>query len=258
MKKTVVITGAAGDIGHAISRIFLKHAFTVIATDINEKALNSRANLCSSHRNYHPVIMDITNPKSVSEVFARIHKKWGAIAILVNNAGGISAHNLKSTTEQSWSNDIELNLNGAWRCMNAVMDRMINSSSGSIINIASVNGLGIFGHPGYSVAKAGLIHLTKFAAVELGKHNIKCNAICPGTVKTQAWIERQNAHPQIIEDAMQWYPTGKASTPEDIAGLVEYIAMQSPDTLNGAALEIDGGLSAGHNIVASAFCGEAI
>lgn len=256
-QKLIAITGAAGDIGHALSRRFLKKGHQVVALDINNSTLAERCEEMGTSSNYRPYQTDITDPKSVVSSFKSIKSDFGVSPdILVNNAGGISAHNLQSTTEETWTRDIEFNLNGAWRCMNAVIRDFIEMKSGVIINVASVNGIGIFGHPGYSAAKAGLIHLTKFAAVELGKHGIRVVAVCPGTVKTRAWIDRKKENPSIIEDALSWYPSRIASEPDDVANLIEFASLNAPDTMNGAILELDGGLTAGQDVVASAFCGD--
>jgi NAD(P)-dependent dehydrogenase (short-subunit alcohol dehydrogenase family) len=91
-----------------------------------------------------------------------------------------------------------------------------------VINIASVNGMGVFGHPAYSAAKAGLLHFTKLVAVEYGKFGIRSNAVAPGTVRTQAWEARAAANPNVFEEARRWYPLQRVVDPEDVANAVGF------------------------------------
>ncbi len=258
--QVALVTGAAGDIGTAIVAALLKRDIIVAGSDINTAKLNKLSKSLGYEdlegvENFIPVPMNVLDSGSIQNGLDTIMSRKGPIDILINNAGGITTPTLQTTTEESWQADIDLNLNSAWRCMNAVTPHMIKQHSGVIINIASVNGLGIYGHPGYSVAKAGLIHLTKFSAVELGPKGIRTVAISPGTVRTQAWHERSEADPNILENAKRWYPAKNISTPADIAKMVVFAALDAPKTFNGDILTIDGGLTVGHDVILSAFTG---
>ena len=252
MIKTAIIVGSAGDIGRALARRFLMRGVRVAGFDVMDHDQLVSGLSDADKELFVPEHVDITNVDSVRRAFAM----YNSVDVLVNNAGGISAHSLAATTEESWARDLELNLTGVWRCMNEVLPGMVENRSGVIVNTASVNGIGIYGHPGYSVAKAGLIHLTKFAAVEYGKYGIRSVAVAPGTVKTRAWKDRLDQDPDILSSAMKWYPSRLASEPDDVAKMIDFAAFEAPPTLNGAVLELDGGLLAGHDAVASAFCGE--
>ncbi|WP_417624279.1 SDR family oxidoreductase [Paremcibacter congregatus] len=253
--KTALVTGAAGDIGHAICTGLINQNIQVAALDMNQDALAERNKQLASPF-YLPLVANILQLDSVADAVEKIHRHWGPVNILINNAGGITQGSLRNTTENDWMQDIDLNLNGPWRCVKAVEEDMISAGEGQIINIASVNGVGIYGHPGYSAAKAGLIHLTKFIAVEYGPLGVRSTAICPGSVKTQAWKERQVENPNILENATKWYPSRDICDPDDVANLVIYLACKAPKMMNGSIIPVDGGLTSGQDILAKAFSGE--
>jgi len=138
--------------------------------------------------------------RQIGNAVTQAEAAFGPIGVLVNNAGGVTAPTLASTDEAAWLADLDLNLNGAWRCVRAVQDGMMARRKGIIINISSANATGIYGYPAYSAAKAGLEHFTRFLAVELGRYGVRANAIAPGSVKTQAWNERV-AHERVLEKA---------------------------------------------------------
>ncbi len=257
LSKVAVITGAAGDIGWEICTRLLDVGYHVAAADVNEDALEQRISTAKNGQ-VLKLVMDITDITSVEAGFAQALEKFGRIDLLVNNAGGISSATLAKTSEADWLGDIDLNLNGPWRCINAVRQPMIDQGGGTIINIASVNGIGVFGHPGYSSAKAGLIHLTRFMAVEFGKHDIRSLAICPGSVRTQAWKERAETNPEILQQVVDWYPSRDICNPQDIAAMVAAMAQPEMRMANGSIITMDGGLTAGTDRLASQFAGEAV
>lgn len=253
--KTAIVTGAGGDIGRAICKKLVSAGWQVCGFDIDkEKLSNTHDNLTEKDR-FAPIECDIRSMPSVQNAVHLAETYFGALDALINNAGAISTPTLLTTTEENWLGDIDLNLNGAWRCIHAVQEKFISRKSGVILNIASVNGLGVYGHPGYSVAKAGLIHLTRFCASEFGKHGVRSIAICPGTVKTQAWKARLADDPSILKNVIEWYPSRELCEPEDVAEFAELIVRPSMTQLNGAVISLDGGLSAGSDQIASAFAG---
>lgn len=248
------ITGAGGDIGQATIKRLLQDGWRVAATDIAVEQLCEY----SGHPNVMVMQCDITSISSVEQATSQAVSHFGAIDLLVNNAGGITAPSLRTVTEADWQRDLDLNLTGHWRCIRALQDQMIDRGRGIIVNVASVNGLGIFGHPGYSAAKAGLIHLTKFLAVEFGKYGIRSIAICPGSVRTQAWNQRAEHNPEVLDEVMKWYPSRKICSPQDVANAIAAATSDHLSMLNGAVIALDGGLSSGTDQVASLFTGTTI
>lgn len=256
--RVAFVTGAAGDIGRAICRALLADGLAVAGLDLRQEQLHATATELAAGDRFLGIQGDVTSLESVRNAVANVQRSFGEVSVLVNGAGGITQPSLRTTEESHWLHDIDLNLNGPWRCIHVLREQLIRQRPAAIINIASVNGLGIFGHPGYSAAKAGLIHLTRFCAVELGKHGVRSVAICPGSVKTQAWEARRRARPEILEEAVSWFPSRDLCTPEEVAQLVAYAASERAVALNGAVMTLDGGLTAGTDRLASLFTGEAL
>ena len=254
--KTAIVTGAGGDIGRAICTKLVRVGWHVCGFDIDEKKLAETQKDIADGDHFLAIRCDVRSMASVLDATREAEAHFGAISALVNNAGGITKPTLLTTTEEDWLADIDLNLNGAWRCIHAIQDRLVNQDEASVIlNISSVNGFGMFGYPGYSVAKAGLIHLTRFCASELGKYGVRSIAICPGTVRTKAWNTRLDEDPTILDKAAEWYPSRTICAPDDVANFCEFLARPENAQLNGAVIPLDGGLSAGSDKVASEFAG---
>jgi len=256
MSQTIIVTGGAGDIGRALSARFLNDGHRVAMFDRDASALQNAAAALGDPQLLMAVVADVTDLASVTQAVAAVEARLGPVDVLVNNAGGVVSPTLAKTSEAAWLADIELNLNGAWRCVRAVQDGMIARRRGTIINISSVNGSGIYGYPAYSVAKAGLAQLTRFLAVEFGRHGIRANAIAPGSVKTQAWKARVEQNPEIFERLKRWYPLGDVCVPEDIAGVAAFLIGPDARMITGVVLPVDGGLSVGSTTMAREFCGE--
>jgi NAD(P)-dependent dehydrogenase (short-subunit alcohol dehydrogenase family) len=255
MRQTITVTGGAGDIGQALCRRFLAEGHKVAMLDRDGNALERAAAALGASEDLLGVVTDVTDLASVQKAISQVEARLGDIDVLVNNAGGVISPTLGQTKEADWLADIELNLNGAWRCVRTVQDGMVARRRGVILNISSVNGSGIYGYPAYSAAKAGLIQLTRFLAVELGQHGIRANAIAPGSVKTQAWKARVEKNPEIFERLKRWYPLGDICVPDDIAGVAAFLIGSDARMITGAVIPVDGGLSVGSTTMAREFCG---
>lgn len=246
-----VITGAAGDIGRALSRrLALDHAVVVVA-DLDDGAAAKAARDLGGEDRFVSCTVDVTDEHAVAAMIdaAAAH---GAIRTLVNNAGGAGAVSLHDTTPAIWRRDASLNLEAAYLCFRAAEPHLA-ATKGSVVNIASVNGLSVFGHPAYSAAKAGLLHLTRLIAVEYGRSGIRCNAVAPGTVRTQAWNARAAENPDVFAEAARWYPLGRIVDPDDVAAAVAFLASPQAAAITGVCLPVDCGLTAGHGEVARTF-----
>ena len=254
--KTAIVTGAGGDIGKAICAKLVGVGWQVCGFDIDEEKLSAAQRSIDNRDLFAPIKCDVRSMDSVLDAVRAAEIRFETISALINNAGGITQPTLRTTTEEDWLADIDLNLNGAWRCIHAVQNQFIDQDGDSVIlNIGSVNGFGMFGYPGYSVAKAGLIHLTRFCASEFGKYGVRSIAICPGTVITKAWDARLAEDPTILDKAVEWYPSRTVCAPEDVASFSEFLLRPENAQLNGAVIPLDGGLSAGSDKVASEFAG---
>ena len=127
--------------------------------------------------------------------------------------------------------------------------------AGAIVNISSVNGVRYFGNPAYSAAKAAIINLTQSTASEYGKYGVRCNAVLPGSVRTQnvSWEIRLRKDPDVFKKLSRWYPLGRVAEPEDIAKAVSFLGSDDAGYITGVALPVDGGLLAGMNVMIDEF-----
>lgn len=250
-RSVAVVTGAAGDIGRAIAERLADAHDIVALVDIDEEALQRASQMRTLSDRFVNIPCDVTNEQSVAAMAIRV-AGLGEARTLVNNAGAARAVSLHDTTAEIWRQDAALNVEAAFLTFRALEDAL-KASSGSVVNIASVNGLAVFGHPAYSAAKAGLIHFTKLVAVEYGKFGIRSNAVAPGTVRTQAWEERANANPQVFEEVKRWYALRRIATAQDVANAVYFLASEQAAAITGVCLPVDCGLTAGQAELARTF-----
>lgn len=246
-----IVTGAAGDIGRAIAARLGGDHDVVLLVDIDLPAAEKAARALGPDTRFIAIGCDITDPESVRAMASRA-ADIGTVKTLVNNAGAARAVSLHDTTPEIWRADLALNLEAAFLCFRAVED-MLKASKGSVINISSVNGTNVFGHPAYSAAKAGLLHFTKLVAVEYGKFGIRSNAVSPGTVRTQAWEARATANPDVFEEARRWYPLQRVVDTADVANAVGFLASPLASAITGVCLPVDCGLTAGQAELARTF-----
>lgn len=245
-RRTVIVTGAAGSIGRACCQRFLADGAQVIAIDIDSAALERMESKAGTTRGaLHRIVADVTNEAEVKRLVAQMLERFGAISVLVNNAGGNRSTLLENTTSADWKADIELNLNAAYYLSVAVIPSMRDNGGGTIINIGSVNGINIYGDPGYSAAKAGLIQFTKFVAVEYGAAGIRANVVCPGTVQGDVWNAFVDKQANFYEEVKELYSTKRLCVPDDVAGPVFFLCSADARGINGSMLVVDGGLTAG-------------
>jgi NAD(P)-dependent dehydrogenase (short-subunit alcohol dehydrogenase family) len=246
-----VVTGAAGDIGRAIARRLADSHALVALVDIDADALGKAIKELGGGSHFMPVVADVTDATDLAAVAKQIGA-LGVVTTLVNNAGAARAVSLHDTTPEIWRQDASLNLEAAFLMFRA-FEEQLKASQGSLINIASVNGMAVFGHPAYSAAKAGLIHLTRLIAVEYGKFGIRANAVAPGTVRTQAWEARAAANPQVFEEVKRWYALRRIASAEDVANAVFFLSSDQAAAITGVCLPVDCGLTAGQAELAHTF-----
>jgi NAD(P)-dependent dehydrogenase (short-subunit alcohol dehydrogenase family) len=242
-----IVTGGGGDIGRAIAANLIESHDHIVLLDLDEAKTKSVAENLGKDK-ASVVTCDVTDSKQVQAVAQKISEMAGVVRTLVNNAGGTWVDSLQDMTPELWRRETALNLDAAFFCFHAFQD-FLKQSRGSVINIASVNGLSVFGNPAYSAAKAGLIHLTQSMAVEYGKFGVRANAIAPGTVRTQAWEARKQKNPEVFEQVMQWYPLKHVIEPTDIANAVAFLSSEQATAITGVCLPVDSGLMAGHTAI---------
>lgn len=247
MNRVILVTGACGGIGRTLCERFAALGHRVLALDIARDQLEQ---LCAGIEGCTPVHADLTDAEGIKVAVAEAMAAWGPVDTVIANAGAAAALTLATTDAASWQRDIALNLTGAFNTVEAVRSAMQARGKGSIVLIGSVNGLTALGHPAYSAAKAGQVSYTKSLAIELGRHGIRANIICPGTVRTQAWQARVDKDPQVLEKLRKWYPLGDFATPDDIADAAIFLSSDAARVITGVVLPVDGGLMAGNRVMA--------
>lgn len=246
-----IVTGAGGDIGRAIVKVLRRQYAVVVAADIDASAAKKVVAAFGQDGGIVAMQCDVTDAASIAEMVDVAHRS-GTISALINNAGGVTAPSLHTTTLDNWRDDVRLNLEAAFLCFQAVVDDL-KSSAGCVVNIASANAMGTYGHPGYSAAKAGLLSLTRSIAVEYGKFGLRANAIAPGSVRTRAWESRAAANPSLFEDVRRWYPLERIALAEDVANAAGFLCSPQASAVTGICLPVDCGLSAGQTALAHSF-----
>lgn len=244
--QTVAITGAAGGIGQWLCRFFGAAGARIAALDRSAAVMEFADTLRSEGIDATGAVADIASADAVAAAFGG----FGDVHVLINNAGLSRAPTLAATSPKDWSDDIAANLNGAHACVHAVLPQMVARRAGSIVNVASINGLMALGDPAYSAAKAGMIALTKAVAMEYGRYGIRANCVMPGTVRTPIWVERQKKDPEVLKTLERWYPLGRIVEPEEVARVIAFLVSSDASAITGAAIPVDCGLTAGNIVMA--------
>lgn len=253
---TALVTGAAHGIGRAIALRLASEGAAVGVIDLDgEGAAQTAAQIEAAGGRAAAFAADITDMPALAAAVAGVEEALGPVGILVNNAAFTLAGDLHGIALEAWHREIDVNLNGTYHCLRAVLPGMQARGSGAIVNIGSVNGSRYFGNPAYSAAKAALVNLTQSVASEYGRFGIRCNAVLPGSVRTDnlTWKVRQERDPEVFAKLARWYPLGRVAEPEDVAKAVSFLASDEASYITGTALPVDGGLLAGMNVMIDEF-----
>lgn len=240
--KVAVITGAGRGIGAAIARRLASDGFSVaICYNTSSESAESLANEINSNGGIASTYrLDITDSQTVGDTFSKIENELGEIAVLVNNAGIAEQTLFTDITDDMWRRMLDTNLSGAFYCSRSVLPFMIHRKSGKIINISS-----IWGETGgscevhYSAAKAGIIGMTKALAKEVGLSGITVNSISPGVILTDMTSHFDETTMNELKDET---PLNRIGTPEDIAGVVSFLASSDADFITGQDIAVNGGM----------------
>lgn len=246
--RVAVITGAASGIGRATAVAFAREGATVVVADVNDAGgadTVRRIEEGGSGRGTF-VHTDVSSASQTQELIRRTAESFGRIDILMNNAVITKGEDILSTDEEAWDQNMSVVLKGVFLCTKAVLPVMVSQGRGSIVNVSSVNGMTGLGGAAYSAAKAGIISLTRTTAVRYGRHGIRVNALCPGTIRTEAWKPILEKCPDVFEMVAPHYPLRRVGEPEEIANAALFLASDESSFATGAVFAIDGGLTAGN------------
>ena len=242
--KVVVITGAAGGIGEATTRRIVSEGGKVVIADHSEKKAEQLANeLTHAGADVRHVYFSATELQSCKELIDFSMNEYQRIDILINNVGGTDPKrdlNIEKLDINYFDEAFHLNLCCTMYLSQQVIPIMTTNGGGNIVNVASISGLTADANGTlYGASKAGVINLTKYIATQMGKKNIRCNAVAPGFIET----DMTKALPEAEkEKLLAVIPTGRMGKPEDIAGAVLFLAGPDSSYITGQVLTVDGGM----------------
>ena len=239
--KVAIVTGGSRGIGKAIAlRLAAEGAKVVVTATTPEGADKTAAEIRQNGGQAVGFAANVAEVKQVEALMKATVEQFGGLHILVNNAGITRDNLVMRMSDEDWNAVIATNLTGTFNCMRAASKIMMKQRSGKIINLTSVVALmGNKGQANYCAAKAGVIGLTKSVARELASRNVQINAIAPGFITT----DMTAVLPEAAKTAMvQSIPLERMGTPEEVAGVVAFLASADADYLTGQVLNVDGGM----------------
>jgi NAD(P)-dependent dehydrogenase (short-subunit alcohol dehydrogenase family) len=242
--KIALITGAGSGMGRVAALLFAKEGAKIAAIDIDEKAVSETARMIESEGGKAIAVKaDVSKSADAQAMVAATVEKLGTPNIVYNNAGiEGKAEPIVQLSEDDFDRVIAINLRGVWLGMKYSLPHMIKNGSGAIINTASIAGLvGLRNSSAYCAAKAGVIALTRVAALEYGRYNIRVNAICPGAIDTPM-VARVQGGGAMSDRAINRISTlGRIGKPEEIAKMALFLASDDASFATGAPFVVDGG-----------------
>lgn len=244
--KVAIVTGAASGIGLACARRFAAEGATVVGVDLQSRDEWTSVQALDSASRFHQ--LDVTNGAAQNDVAAQTLREFGRIDILLTAAGVGDGGPVGMLDEASWDRVIDINLKGTFLSIKSVLEAMTAQRSGSIITIASVEGInGTEGGSAYNASKGGVVLLSKNVAIDYGRMGIRCNAICPGFIDTPLLNQVMDLMPEFRADVVRETKMGRLGRPEEIAGAACFLASDDASYVTGHALVVDGGYTAGHS-----------
>jgi NAD(P)-dependent dehydrogenase (short-subunit alcohol dehydrogenase family) len=242
--KVAFVTGAANGIGRAAALAFAREGASVVATDISEQGNQETARMVEELGGRALAVRcDVTRVEDVKAALDKAVEAFGRLDVAFNNAGSEQpVTGTADLTEDEWDRVVSINLRSVFLCMKYQVPLMLKHGGGSIVNTSSGAGVkGFAGQAAYSAAKHGVIGLTKAAALDYAKFNIRVNAVCPGIIDTPMMQRFTEGTSEGRERVIAQEPVGRMGTPEEIAEAVLWLCSDTAGFVIGHALVIDGG-----------------
>ncbi len=242
LNKVSLITGAAQGIGLATALKFASEGAVVIVCDVHQDSVDEAVAQCRAlGATAEGFVADVTQRATIDDLVARVMTQFGRIDVLVNNAGITQDARLQKMTIEQFDKVIDVNLRGVFHCAQAVADVMVAQGEGVILNASSVVGIyGNFGQTNYAATKFGVIGFTKTWSRELGPKGIRVNAVAPGFITTPMVAAMPE---KILHDLESKVPLKRLGKPEEIANVYAFLASDEASYINGAVIEVSGGMS---------------
>ena len=239
-KPIALVTGGAQGIGLACAEALAEDGYRIVLADINEEGVTAAA--ADLGGDTLGLACDMGDPAAVAAMFDKVESDVGPASVLVNNAGVAMPGDFLDYDLETFNRVIAINLNGVFLAMQRAAKTMIaHGIEGAIVNMSSINAqLAIPAIPAYCASKGGVMQLTKVAALALAKHNIRVNAVGPGSIDT-AMMAGVNANPEAFKTAMSRTPLGRAGTAREIGNVVAFLAGDKASYITGETIYVDGG-----------------
>ncbi|MGE2247976.1 SDR family oxidoreductase [Serratia marcescens] len=255
--KTVVITGACRGIGAGIAERFARLGANLVIASNAERILTTAETLRQRYGvEILPVILDVTDEAQVVDFYRQAWEQFGAIDVSIQNAGVITIDRFDQMPKSDFEKVLAVNTTAVWLCCREAARYMVGQRQGRLINTSSGQGRnGFIYTPHYAASKMGVIGITQSLALELAPHGITVNAFCPGIIESEMWEYNDRVWGEILSGPEKTYgkgelmaewvagiPLKRAGQPEDVAGLVAFLASDDADYITGQTINVDGGL----------------
>ncbi|GAA5167070.1 glucose 1-dehydrogenase [Pseudonocardia eucalypti] len=240
--RIAMVTGAGRGIGRAIAEKFAAEGATVVALDIDGETASDTAKTIGGGA--VGLVLDVTDRAAVAEVTAEVHRRFGRIDVLVNNAGWDKIGPFTESDPADWDRIIAINLYGVLHTSRAVLPLMAERGYGAVVNLASDAGrVGSSGEAVYSAAKGGVIAFSKTMAREMARSGPRVNCVCPGPTDTALFASLGGDQPKLRESLIRAIPLRRLAEPADIANTVAFLASDEACFLTGQTVSVSGGLT---------------
>lgn len=244
--KKCIVTGGSSGIGKATVKRFIAEGAEVLIADIDIKESKKLAEEIGD--GVHFIKCDVRLENDIISVSKKAYSIWKKVDVLVNNAGSELNQSYDKMTEQEWDKVLDTDLKGPWLMCKHIVPMMVETGSGSVINISSLNGL--VGFPlstAYGSAKGGLVVFTRDMAIELASTGVRINCVCPGVIQTgmmERWTDLMPNKAEAQEMLRNTMPIGRMGTVDEVAGAIFFFASDDSSLCQGSVLSVDGGFTA--------------
>jgi len=249
-QKVAFVTGAASGIGAACALRFAEEGAYVVGLDTAQPDPPRWKRVCGAAPGASFHLGDVRDEAAMAEAVSAVVAELGRIDLLVNSAGVAGGGPVHALAMEEWNRVLDVNLKGTFLACKHVLPHMLARTSGSVINIASVEGIeGFEGGSAYNASKGGVILLTRNMAMDYGRRGIRVNAICPGFIQTPlAENVFGGALAEQLARVVEATQLGRLGQPEEIAGAALYLASDDASYVTGQSLVVDGGYTTGHRV----------
>jgi meso-butanediol dehydrogenase / (S,S)-butanediol dehydrogenase / diacetyl reductase len=244
--KVALVTAGGSGIGAATARRFASEGASIVIADISgTRAEQIASEIAKKSGKVKWLKMDASDPDGVQAAIRLALDNWGRLDVIFNNAGHSVAGPLEEMTLETWNRILAVTLTSTFLGIKYSVPIMRKQGGGAIVNTASISGLaGDYGMAAYNAAKAGVVNLTRAAALENAKHKIRVNCVCPGPINTRVTQLLGGNDPGGLLRKFNESPIGRIGEPEEIANAVIFLSSEEASLITGAAIVADGGLTA--------------